>query len=93
MKITEQTTLGQLAMRRMELGVVLITITSDGGKIGTRVAVLETLHGVFYGAGLTEAEALDQAFVRLENHIGATILREQRNGVVPPPIEIVKVKP
>lgn len=66
MKITEQTTLGELAMERVRLnipGLTLTIISSDGMR---SVTAFNAKWESFHAYGATEAEALDAAFRLVE---------------------------
>lgn len=67
-KITEKTTLGELAEYLVVLGNPFITMgpSSRPGADHARNATVYLLGlGSFYGSGATEAEALEAAFIEL----------------------------
>lgn len=64
MKITEQTTLAELAAERARLGVIELNIRI--GKDGNRVCAAVTEAGGAQRSGVTEAEAIDKVFAYLE---------------------------
>lgn len=65
MKITKQTTLGELAMERVRLNIpgLTLTIMSDGMR---SVTAFNAKWEPFHAYGATEAEALDAAFRLVE---------------------------
>lgn len=67
MKITGSTTVAEIAVLRAKLDVVGIRIAYSYEALSPVVAILHTEHGVHQGAGNVEAEALDDAFARLEH--------------------------
>lgn len=69
-RIHGTTTLGELALRRGQLGVQHISIAYDLGLAQPVRVVLSTDHCRVVGRGETEAEALDDAFSRLMHIVG-----------------------
>ena len=80
MKITEATTLGELTLRKAQLGIESITIVtmSPSQWVGCLVRTTTNEHR---GEGLTLIDALDQAFARVEDAIGIRLLRDRDRGV------------
>lgn len=72
-KITGTTTLGEVALRRGQLGVTHLTITYDLGLEKPVRALLFTEDFRVVGRGETEADALDDAFYRLTHRIGEAL--------------------
>jgi hypothetical protein len=70
--ITEQTTLGELAVQRAALGVsaMLLLIDPDSSK---RRAIVYSRFGSFAGEGDTEAQAIEAAFAALRRAMGHAI--------------------
>jgi hypothetical protein len=62
-RITEQTTLGELAVQRVLLGVSALTLMRDND--GQLTAVVQSTSGLHIGQGGTEAAAIDAAFTSL----------------------------
>lgn len=62
-RITEQTTLGELAVQRAMLGVSALTLMRDLN--GQLTAIVQSTSGLHIGQGATEAAAIDTAFASL----------------------------
>ena len=65
-KITDQTTLGELAMLRAQFGVTSLTLMFAGGRVfaGLRTSTIDA-----YGTGDTEPDALNAAFDHLRTQL------------------------
>jgi hypothetical protein len=70
--ITEQTTLGELAVQRATLGIsaMMLFIDPDSGK---RQVVVNSRFGTFTGEGNTEAQAIEAAFAALRREAGCVL--------------------
>lgn len=74
MKITEETTLGELALIRAKLGSPLVSLMTCGDQSSERRVVYMPQVGMYTGQGATEAIALSRAFEGLERGIAEQIL-------------------
>lgn len=70
MKITEETTLAELSLYRAKLGAPFVTMMTHGDGLERHAVVQLPGYGVHSGYGATEAEALSEAFGKLEASIG-----------------------
>ena len=70
MKITEETTLAQLAIERAKLGVTYVSLAVPRAPHMVAMLSIGTDRYVF-GTGATVAEALDAAFTKLRDDLAA----------------------
>jgi hypothetical protein len=74
MKITGNTTVAELAVLRARFGVVGIRLAYSHEALALVVAIVYTEHSTHHGSGDTEAQALDDAFARLEQVVAERLL-------------------
>jgi hypothetical protein len=84
-KITEQTTLGELAVQRAILGITGLQIFADLGG-GVRGALAHHATGAHIGRGRTEAIAIEDAFASVRRSMLPEPLKAIAEGYTWPPL-------
>ena len=69
MKISESTTMAELAAEKARLGCAHLTLSVDRYGEGRHASVQHPRFGTYFGDGATDAEAVDNAFQWLRQEI------------------------